>query len=368
MMNMHVGPVDSVVFGKPLQLGITVDSDPEMPKTDVESVPFALGLRGLRVENSGVAGRPPNLIGGSATNSVGSDLFGVTISGGGAFPPGKDPNRVEAYFGTIGGGAENVISTEAAGYATIAGGSVNEISHYVGSIGGGTLNEVNGDFGVVAGGTSNTAGLGGAVGGGGQNSATGSWSTVPGGSFNSASGEDSFAAGSYAHAQHEGTFVWQDATATAAGHTLTTFRVNMFRARASGGFYFQTAEATAEHPQPLSVGAVLGPNEGTWAELSSRELKKEFEEVDVRDVLKRLADLDIQTWMYLGQEEEIRHMGPVSQDFYAAFGLGIDEEHISGVDADGVALAAIQGLYELVAELQAENEQMRTVMRRAGLR
>ena len=38
-------------------------------------------------------------------------------------------------------------------------------------------------------------------------------------------------------------------------------------------------------------------------------------------------------------------MGPTAQDFYAAFGLGEDERHISTVDADGVALAAIQGLY-----------------------
>lgn len=46
----------------------------------------------------------------------------------------------------------------------------------------------------------------------------------------------------------------------------------------------------------------------------------------------------------------MRHIGPTAQDFYAAFGVGEDEQHISMVDADGVALAAIQALYQLVQE------------------
>ena len=47
-------------------------------------------------------------------------------------------------------------------------------------------------------------------------------------------------------------------------------------------------------------------------------------------------------------------MGPMAQDFSAAFGLGLDDKHINTVDADGVALAAIQGLYTLVKEKDAE--------------
>ena len=55
-------------------------------------------------------------------------------------------------------------------------------------------------------------------------------------------------------------------------------------------------------------------------------------------------------------------MGPTAQDFHAAFGLGETETAISTIDADGVSLAAIQGLYELTQEqastiesLQADN-------------
>jgi trimeric autotransporter adhesin len=34
----------------------------------------------------------------------------------------------------------------------------------------------------------------------------------------------------------------------------------------------------------------------------------------------------------------------MAQDFYAAFGLGDDELRINTINADGIALAAIQGL------------------------
>jgi regulator of replication initiation timing len=52
-------------------------------------------------------------------------------------------------------------------------------------------------------------------------------------------------------------------------------------------------------------------------------------------------------------------MGPTAQEFYAAFGLGEDDKHITTVDADGVALAAIQGLHQLVKELKTDNASLK---------
>jgi hypothetical protein len=49
----------------------------------------------------------------------------------------------------------------------------------------------------------------------------------------------------------------------------------------------------------------------------------------------------------------------MAQDFYAAFGLGMDDKHISMVDADGVALAAIQGLNHKLEEARAENAELK---------
>lgn len=40
----------------------------------------------------------------------------------------------------------------------------------------------------------------------------------------------------------------------------------------------------------------------------------------------------------------------MAQDFHAAFGVGEDDRHISSVDADGVGLAAIQGLNQKLEE------------------
>jgi len=61
-----------------------------------------------------------------------------------------------------------------------------------------------------------------------------------------------------------------------------------------------------------------------------------------------VAEVAILTWNYKTQDDSIRHIGPMAQDFRAAFGLGEDDKRITTIDADGVALAAIQALYKLV--------------------
>ena len=53
-------------------------------------------------------------------------------------------------------------------------------------------------------------------------------------------------------------------------------------------------------------------------------------------------------------------MGPMGQDFSAAFGIGEEETRITTIDADGVALAAIQGLYEVVQEKDCEIEELKS--------
>ena len=99
----------------------------------------------------------------------------------------------------------------------------------------------------------------------------------------------------------------------------------------------------------------LGPKIATMfnsagASLSDRNKKANFAAVNAREVLGRVVSLPIETWNYLSQGPAIRHIGPMAQDFHAAFGVGEDDTHINMVDANGVALAAIQGLYELVQE------------------
>lgn len=103
---------------------------------------------------------------------------------------------------------------------------------------------------------------------------------------------------------------------------------------------------------------------------SDRNAKEQFKPVNAREVLDKVAALPITEWQYKTQGDA-RHIGPMAQDFRAAFGVGHDEKHITSVDADGVALAAIQGLNEVVREqresienLEARNRDLE--MRLAG--
>ena len=91
---------------------------------------------------------------------------------------------------------------------------------------------------------------------------------------------------------------------------------------------------------------------------SDRNAKQDFQPVDPRDILQRLATLPITTWSYTNSPS-VHHLGPVAQDFAAAFAVGDDDKHIATVDADGVALAAIQGLNQkLEAALRAKDAEI----------
>jgi hypothetical protein len=91
---------------------------------------------------------------------------------------------------------------------------------------------------------------------------------------------------------------------------------------------------------------------GTFVSASDRNLKENFQPVRPRDVLEKVAALPLSQWNYK-DDPGARHVGPMAQDFHAAFGVGPDDRHIATVDADGVALAAIQGLNEKVEEQTA---------------
>ena len=86
---------------------------------------------------------------------------------------------------------------------------------------------------------------------------------------------------------------------------------------------------------------------------SDRNLKEQFKPVDSREVLERVANLQITSWNFK-QDASTRHIGPMAQDFYSAFNVGTDDRHIATVDEDGVALAAIQGLNEKLKEKDAQ--------------
>lgn len=89
---------------------------------------------------------------------------------------------------------------------------------------------------------------------------------------------------------------------------------------------------------------------GTITQLSSRTSKTNFLALAGDEVLARLSELPIWTWNYLSADADDRHIGPVAEDFYAAFGFGRSERSLAPADVAGVALAATQALQQQVAE------------------
>ncbi|MCZ1004125.1 tail fiber domain-containing protein [Streptomyces mirabilis] len=76
-------------------------------------------------------------------------------------------------------------------------------------------------------------------------------------------------------------------------------------------------------------------------------------------VLETAAALPISTWRYLWEPEGVRHLGPMAQDWHAAFGFNQDDTTIPVVDGLGVALVCIQALHRRVEELTAEVDRLR---------
>jgi len=111
----------------------------------------------------------------------------------------------------------------------------------------------------------------------------------------------------------------------------------------------------------LTVDGSISADNVTFS--SSRELKTGFAPVDPGEVLEKVAGLEVQSWRFKQDGGGVRHVGPMAEDFHAAFALGNDERQISVVDLHGVALAAIQGLNRRLDDLEAENAELRAELR-----
>jgi hypothetical protein len=106
------------------------------------------------------------------------------------------------------------------------------------------------------------------------------------------------------------------------------------------------------------VGNVFTPS-GTVQSSCDRNLKENFSPINPQTVLARVAAMPVTEWNYKTDKAD-EHIGPMAQDFHAAFGLnGVDDKHISVVDEGGVALAAIQGLNQKLNEKDAEIDDLK---------
>jgi hypothetical protein len=362
------------------------------------------GTEGTNYEGNSASGGASTVAGGlgnNAENTYATVGGGVsnTASGPGAFVGGGGfdgngyfyANMASGGGSTIGGGLDN---TAGGVDATVGGGFVNSIAFGAGdaTVGGGRNNTVA------------ASGSGATVGGGEANYCSGEYATIPGGYFNQANGLYSFAAGQQARALQQGAFVWADSQSAIFNSTGN----DQFCVRAQGGvqldpstsmfFGAQTRQMLNLYSNSTSIYAIgvqtddmyfrtsdefwwyeggthnnsfgnagggtmlmrLGSTgnliiAGTLTQNSDRNVKGGFESVDPRLVLEKVAAMPVTRWHYTNSAAT-PHIGPMAQDFYAAFGLGEDDKHITTIDEGGVALAAIQGLDQKLEETRSESK------------
>jgi hypothetical protein len=278
--------------------------------------------------SSNTASGASSTVGGGVSNMASGDAS--TIGGGFS-------NTANATRSTVGGGVSNLAS---ASESTVGGGSTNTANGPSGTVAGGFSNSSSAFSATVGGGGTNIASSNGStVAGGFNNTASGFGSAIPGGQLNVAAGQFSFAAGRRAKANHNGAFVWGDSTDA----NVSSIATNTFTARAVNGFIFYTNSG-------LTSGAAMGAGAGSWTSLSDRNRKRDIKPIDAQDILAKVVTLPITSWSYDSQDSSVRHIGPMAQDFNPAFGIGEFEDGITTIDADGVALAAIQGLHHTLTE------------------
>lgn len=286
-------------------------------------------------------------ISGGSHNTIGTYGYYSTIGGGWT-------NTILAHYATIAGGVENTLGVGAQ-YASIGGGSSNRVEgSTTAAIAGGAYHHILSDSrrSTISGGAWNRveqfsphASIGGGLGNVVGPNAEGA--VVPGGISNRVDGAYGLAAGRLAHAAHRGAWVWADALPW----VFPSAADNEVALRATGGVRMVTAVDKVGLP---TAGVSLPAGSGSWESLSDRAAKADFEPVDPAWVLEQVAQLPVERWRYRAEADAVRHVGPTAQDFHSAFGLGSSDRTIAAVDADGVALAAIQALYRLVQEQQAE--------------
>ena len=173
--------------------------------------------------------------------------------------------------------------------------------------------------------------------------ASGNISTAMG-AFTMAGGTGSTAMGTYANASKNYSFVWNGDSDSS--HAYTSPSIGSFTVYAPGGVYVDAGDYG-------SGGCTMSnPGSAGWSCSSDRALKTNIVPVDARAVLDQVIGMPVAMWSFK-TGPQYRHIGPMAQDFKTAFGLGDEnDKSISTSDAQGVALAAIQGLN---AKLERDN-------------
>jgi len=308
---------------------------------------------------------------GGGSYSVASNSY--SLVGGGTL------DTAAAQYSSVLGGIRNAIRSSASGSA-IAGGNKNKANDPYEFIGGGAENIAAGDYSVISGGYQNTTyGMGTTVAGGWGNELTGDYASILGGGYNTTSGGAattvggmwnvargtiSLAAGYGAFAVENGSVVLtannNTANVMSGGDSTVAGAAETMVLRADGGFFLTDSAGTYSTSNFLETktGAYLTDG-GDWVSVSDKNKKENVEVFDADELFEKAMSLPVTRWNYIKEDDEVKHIGPMAQDFYEAFRLGSNDISLSSRDLAAVTLAALQELNERHEELKAENEDLK---------
>ncbi len=141
-------------------------------------------------------------------------------------------------------------------------------------------------------------------------------------------------------------------------YTANTIRMNVNNNGCVG-----IGTTSPSYPLTMGSGAYCS-SAGVWTSVSDRNAKENFTSIAPGDVLAKVVALPITQWKYKVEPAGVRHIGPVAQDFHAAFGFGDSDKAIGTVDEGGVALAAIQGLNQKMEQKETEITELKARLER----
>lgn len=84
--------------------------------------------------------------------------------------------------------------------------------------------------------------------------------------------------------------------------------------------------------------------QGALTQNSDINSKENIQLVNPAEILNKVMALPISVWNYKFDDDSVKHLGPMAQDFFHHFGLGATDNKIATIDTSGVALASIKEL------------------------
>lgn len=292
-------------------------------------------------------------MGVACTTFTSLNSYYPTISGGYG-------NRCSGDYSTIGGGYQNR-GISVYGSYTISGGYQNEIggAGQYASVGGGYKNHAQGGKSVIS--------------GGGENYASGYASTICGGLTNRNLGRYSSIVGGESDTLEN--YVDYSMAFGKGVYVNNSYRVAFFDSVNQGKLMLNcdsrnlnifNSVIQAGAPGGSGGGGAYLSTGGTWTNGSSRSFKDNFAAYHRDDLFRKISSMPLEFWEYRNSDE--RHIGPMAEDFSAAFDVGIIREtdgqrenrYLAASDVAGVALAGVKELIQLVNELKEENQELKS--------